>query len=181
MKSNNYNEIQISWNFLLVSFLAALATIFETFFFFFSACFWALRTSRGTGGSFDEGDLTNGAATRSVEKIQNKVLKIIFKIWRIFPKGFKHFWQYRYQIFYSSVSYPDIMMITIIKIYFCIIPVETKHIHNLSEAWGEASGKVWLFYVGNIISISLFNHSQSKNINTHHRWSIPLFPVEQKL
>ena len=66
-------------------------------------------------------------------------------------------------------------------IYFCIIPVETKNIHNLSEAWGEASGKVWLFCVGDIISISLFNHSQSKNINTHHKWSIPLFPVEQKL
>ena len=115
MKSNNYNEIQISWNFLLVPFLAALAAIFETLFFFFSACFWALRTSRGTSGSFGAGDSTNGAATRSVAKIQNKVLKIIFKIWRIFPKGFHYFWEYRYQIFYSLVSCPDSMMITIMK------------------------------------------------------------------
>ena len=143
MKSNNCNEIQISWTFLLVPFFAALATIFETFFFFFSACFWALRTSRGTSGSFGAGDPTNGAATRSVAKIQNKVLKIIFKIWRIFPKGFKYFWEYRYQIFIHWCHVRIAWWLQSWKIYFCIIPVETKNIRNLSEAWGEASGKVY--------------------------------------
>ena len=64
MKSNNHNEIQIYWNFLLVPFVAALAAILKTFFFSFSACFWTLRTSCGTVGSFPAGDPTNGATTR---------------------------------------------------------------------------------------------------------------------
>ena len=157
VKTNNHNEIQISWNFLLVPFLAALAAIFETFFFFFSACFWALRTSRGTGGSFGEGDLTNGAATRSVAKIQNKVLKIIFKIWRIFPKGFHYCWEY--QIFYSLVSCPDSMMITIMENILLYHPRRDKTYTQLIRGLrrGIRKSLIILLYVGDIISISLLN------------------------
>ena len=65
VKSNNHNGIQILLNFRLVPFLSVLAEILRAFFFSFSACLWALRTSRGTGGTFPAGDPNNGAVTRS--------------------------------------------------------------------------------------------------------------------